>query len=121
MQEKESTISVRYGWTNLFLGSLFGITWQSLVITNSDPRDRFVFPYLTLMSDSYILFSESSDDEDEKEDDNEEKEEESGPKSYYLRQNKPRTQLYNAPVEGNYWPQGYKSLIEPQRGGLAQW
>ena len=33
-------------------GSLFR---QSLVIPNSDPWDRFVHPYLTLMSDSYII------------------------------------------------------------------
>ena len=55
MQEKESIISVRYGWTNLSLGSLFGITRQSLVMPNNDPWDRFVHPYLTLMSDSYML------------------------------------------------------------------
>ena len=41
MQEKESIICVRYGWTNLSLGSLFGITMQSLVMPNSDPWDRF--------------------------------------------------------------------------------
>ena len=55
VQEKESIISVRYGSTNLSLGSLFGITRQSLVMPNSDPWDRFVDPYLTLISDSYIL------------------------------------------------------------------
>ena len=55
MQEKESIISVRHGWTNLSLGSLFGITRQSLVMPNSDPWDRFVHPYLTLMSDYYIV------------------------------------------------------------------
>ena len=53
MQEKESIISERYGSTNLSLGSLFGITRQSLVMPNSDPWDRFVDPYLTLMTDSY--------------------------------------------------------------------
>ena len=55
MQEKESIISVRYGSTNLSLGSLFGITRQSLVMPNSDPWDRFVDPYLSLMTDSYNL------------------------------------------------------------------
>ena len=55
MQEKESIISVRHGFTNLSLGSLLGITRQSLVMPNSDPWDRFVHPYLTLRSDSYIL------------------------------------------------------------------
>ena len=50
MQEKESIISVRHEWTNLSLGSLFGNC-----MPNSDPWDRFVHPYLTLMSDSYIL------------------------------------------------------------------
>ena len=74
MQEKEFIVSERYGSTNLSLGSLFGITrqslvmpnsdsWdrfvdpvprQSLVMPNSDPWDRFVDPYLTLMTDSYI-------------------------------------------------------------------
>ena len=53
VQEKESIISERYGSTNLPLGSLFGITRQSLVMPNSDPWDRFVDPYLTLMTDSY--------------------------------------------------------------------
>ena len=37
MQEKESIISVRYGWTNLSLGSLFGITRQSLVMPKQQP------------------------------------------------------------------------------------
>ena len=55
MEEKESIISVRHKWTNLSLGSPFGITRQSLVMPNSDPWDRFVHPYLTLMSDSYTL------------------------------------------------------------------
>ena len=55
MQEKESIICVRYGWTNLSLESLFGITRLSLVMPFSDPWDRFVHPYLTPMSDSYII------------------------------------------------------------------
>ena len=46
--------------------------------------------------------SESSDDDDDKDENEEEKEKDSGPKSYDLRQNKPRTQLYNAPIEGLY-------------------
>ena len=36
-------------------GSLFGITWQSLVKPNSDPRDGFFYPHLTPMKDSYNL------------------------------------------------------------------
>ena len=56
VQEKESIISVRYESTNLSLGLLFGITRQSLVMPNSDPWDRFVDPYLILMSDSYNTF-----------------------------------------------------------------
>ena len=32
VQEKESIISVRYEQTNMSLGSLFGIIWQSLVM-----------------------------------------------------------------------------------------
>ena len=43
-------MSVRYGSTNLSQGSLFGITRQR---PNSDPRDIFVDPYLTLMIDSF--------------------------------------------------------------------
>ena len=45
VQEKESIISERYGSTNLSL--------VSLLMPNSDPWDRFVDPYLTLMTDSY--------------------------------------------------------------------
>ena len=41
VQENVSIISVRYGWTSLSLGSLFGITRQSLVMPNSDHWDRF--------------------------------------------------------------------------------
>ena len=55
LQEKESIISERYGSTNLSQGSLFGITRQSLVMPNSDPWDRFVDPYFTLMTDSYNI------------------------------------------------------------------
>ena len=54
MQEKESMISVRYRYTNLSRGSLSGISGQSLVMPNSDPWSRLVYPYLTLMSDSYL-------------------------------------------------------------------
>ena len=64
---KETIISVRHKWTNLSLGSLFGITRQSFVmpnitklcrvVPNSDPWDRFVHPYLTLVSDSYNIYS----------------------------------------------------------------
>ena len=55
LQEKEFIISVRHEWTNLPLGSLFGITRQSLLMPNSDPWNRFVHPYFTLMSYSYII------------------------------------------------------------------
>ena len=37
-------------------GSLFCITRQSFVMSNSDPRTEFFYPHLTLMKDSYILF-----------------------------------------------------------------
>ena len=46
-------MSVRYGLTNLSQGSLFGITRLRRVMPNSDPRDRFVDLYLTLMIDSF--------------------------------------------------------------------
>ena len=56
--------------------------------------------WLNLTRNCYL--SESSDDDDDDKDNEEEKEKDTGPKSYYLRQNKPRTQLYNAPIEGLY-------------------
>ena len=37
VQEKESIMSVKYGQTNLSLGSLFGITRQSLVMPKQLP------------------------------------------------------------------------------------
>ena len=39
-------------------GHCFGITMLCRVMPNSDPRDRFICPYLTLMIDSFscILF-----------------------------------------------------------------
>ena len=40
-------------------GSLFGITRQSLVMPNSDPRTDFFYPHLKLMTDSYNLVSGS--------------------------------------------------------------
>ena len=48
--------------------------------------------------------NENDDEDDEKEGDDHDgvKDSKDGPKSYFLRQNKPRTQLYNAPVEGLY-------------------
>ena len=46
-------MSERYGSTNLSQGSLFGITRHCRVMPNSDPRDRFVDPYLSLMVDSF--------------------------------------------------------------------
>ena len=56
VQEKESDRSVRYGWVNLSLGSLF---WHHSAeprdAKNNDPWDRFAHPYLTLLSDSYIF------------------------------------------------------------------
>lgn len=58
----------------------------------------------------FSCYPEDSDEEEEDGDDDEnekdeegEGEKESGPKSYFLRKNKPRTQLYNAPIEGLYF------------------
>ena len=42
-------------WTILSLGSLFGITQQSLVMPSSDPWDRTVYPIHKFMIDSYML------------------------------------------------------------------
>ena len=52
--------------------------------------------------------SDDDDEEEEEEGENDKdgedeegnKKKEEGPKSYFLRQHKPRTQLYNAPIEG---------------------
>ena len=60
MQEKEFIIHVRYRSTNRPSGHCLASRGReprdSLVMPkNSDPWDRFVDPYLTLMSDSYIL------------------------------------------------------------------
>ena len=52
---KESNMRLWIGQTNLSLGSLFGITRQSLVMLSSDPQDRIVYPIHKLMIDYYIL------------------------------------------------------------------
>ena len=55
MQEKESSMGVRYGsdksvpWVTVWHHS------ASLVMLNSVPWDRFVYSYLTLMIDSYSI------------------------------------------------------------------
>ena len=55
-QEKEyHKCEVLHVPKNLSLGSQFSITWQSLVMPNCDPRDRFFYQYLKLMKDSYSL------------------------------------------------------------------
>ena len=46
--EKYARKSLRKRFSNLSLGSLFDNTLQSLVMPNSDPRDRFVYPILKL-------------------------------------------------------------------------
>ena len=48
VQEKESIMSVKYLSTILSLRSQFGITWQSLVMPNRDPWDRFFYQYMYL-------------------------------------------------------------------------
>ena len=55
MQKKESTMTVWHGWKNLSLGITVGITRHSLVMPNSDTRDRFFHPHQTIMKDSYNL------------------------------------------------------------------
>ena len=52
---KESHISLRKVSTNLSLGSPYGITRRSLVMPNSDPRDRLVYPIHKLMINSYVI------------------------------------------------------------------
>ena len=54
MQEKVSIIVVRYRQKFASLGSRFGITRQSLVMPNRDPRDGNICLYLTAMKDTYI-------------------------------------------------------------------
>ena len=53
VEEYKNLTSVRYGWTNLSQGSLFGITRLCRVMPNSDPRDIFVHSCLTLKIDSF--------------------------------------------------------------------
>ena len=54
-QEKESISRVRVGSKNLPLGITVCHHSGSLVIPNGDPRERFPYPTLSLMIDSYIL------------------------------------------------------------------
>ena len=54
MQEKETNMCLWICSTILSLWSLFGITWQSLVMQSSDPRGRIVYSIHKLMIDSYI-------------------------------------------------------------------
>ena len=55
MQEKVSIIVVQYGQKFPSLGSPFGISQQSLVMPNRDPRDGIFRPYLTPMKDTYNM------------------------------------------------------------------
>ena len=55
MQEKVSIIVVRYGRKFPSFGSRFGISRQSFVMPNRDPRDGNLRPYLTPMKDTYNL------------------------------------------------------------------
>ena len=55
MQEKESNMRLRICYTILSLGSLFGITRQSLVMPNSDPREKIVYPIHKHMIDFYLV------------------------------------------------------------------
>ena len=69
-------------------------------------KELFRKPFACEKKTVSFIITESSDDDDEDDDkdgeNGENEEKESGPKSYFLRQNKPRTQLYNAPIEGLY-------------------
>ena len=55
MLGKKSNMSLRKGYTNLSLGSPFGIARQSLVMPNSEPWDRFVYAFHKLLIDSYNM------------------------------------------------------------------
>ena len=55
MQEEVSIIVVRYGQKFPSLGSRFGITRQSLVMPNRDPRDGNFRPCLKTVKDTYNL------------------------------------------------------------------
>ena len=55
MQEKLSIIVARYRHKFPSVGSRFGITRQSLVMPNGDPRDGNFCLYLTAMNDTYSL------------------------------------------------------------------
>ena len=54
-QEKESIICVRVGLKNMTLGITVCHHSAGLMMPNNDPRDRFFYPSLTLMMDSYNL------------------------------------------------------------------
>ena len=54
-QEKGSIIRVRVGKKNPSLGITVCHHSASLMMPNGDPRDRFFYPTLTLMIDSYSL------------------------------------------------------------------
>ena len=56
MQEKVSIIVVQYRQKFPSFGSRFGITRQSLVMPNHDPRDGNFCPTITAMKDTYSLF-----------------------------------------------------------------
>ena len=56
-QEKKTIIRVRVGWKNPSLGITVCHHLASLVMPNSDPRDSFFYPILTLMIDSYVIYS----------------------------------------------------------------
>ena len=76
--------------------------------------------YRYLCSNNCFADDSDDDDDDDDDDDNDKDEEEDsgskkkeeGPKSYYLRQNKPRTHFYNVPVEGMlFWNQEFFALF----------
>ena len=64
----------------------------------------------SFLCNNNCIADDSGDDDDDDDNDKDEEEDsgskkkEEGPKSYYLRQNKPRTHFYNVPVEGRlFW------------------
>ena len=56
-QEKESIIHVRMGLKNPSLAIIVCHHSACLMMPNGDPRDKFFFPTLTFITDSYRLFA----------------------------------------------------------------
>ena len=55
VSKKKNPLFVRMGWKNMSLVIAVCHHSASLVMPNSDPQDRFFYPTLTLMMNSYDI------------------------------------------------------------------